>query len=79
MISMPRRPLLHGIMAALGVAIRYVGVAGTAAAMIWALHQGKDWKERLGGMLLAGMPSALVLLGWGVLLETGSTSVQLPL
>ncbi|HSG49589.1 MAG TPA: hypothetical protein VLA43_17340 [Longimicrobiales bacterium] len=64
LVAWPRRRLLHGVLAAVGVAVRYVGVAGALAAMWFAWFRGRDLRDRLIGVALTGTPTLAVLLGW---------------
>jgi dolichyl-phosphate-mannose-protein mannosyltransferase len=58
------RPLLHGVLAALGVLLRYAGIALGAAAAVWALVRPGNWRARIRGAALAGLPSVLAQLWW---------------
>ena len=54
----------YGFLAAAGVAVRYVGIAGSATAVTWAALQGRTLKDRVVGAAVAGAPSAIFLLWW---------------
>lgn len=58
------RPLLHGVLAALGVLLRYAGIALAAAGALWALARPGSWRRRIRGAALAGLPSVLAQLWW---------------
>ncbi len=77
--AMLRRPTwswLHGLLAAAGLAIRYVGVAGTLAAVAWAGIQEGSWRRRLGRIAWAAGPSALFLLWWRHRVGTGGGTIR---
>lgn len=63
MLRQPRRALAYGALAAAGVAVRYVGLAGAITAGIWAAQQGGSRRERILDAGAATLPS-IVLLGW---------------
>ena len=64
MVKRPAWAWAHGLLAGAGLMIRYVGVAGTLAAVVWAAVKGESRRERLTGMAWAAAPSALFLLWW---------------
>lgn len=63
MARSPTRSGVHGLLAGAGLAVRYVGVAGTAAAALWAARGARTGTERVRRVGLAVSPS-LVLTGW---------------
>lgn len=75
-VAAPRRHLLHGMIAAAGVAVRYVGVAGTLVAVWFALATGSGVRSRLRAALSAGVPSAAVVLGWQLHVGGGSEEIR---
>jgi hypothetical protein len=64
LLRRPGQPWLHGIVAGLAGAVRYLGGALVGAAMLWALLQGGTWRERLRRAALALLPSALLGVIW---------------
>jgi len=76
MLKLPKRPLVYGTLAALGLAVRYVGVAGTAAAAIWSMRQGKTWRERIAGATLATAPSLIFLVWWKTYVSTNGGTIR---
>lgn len=64
LLRWPRRPWLAGAMAALGVGLRYAGLATTVLVTIVAWRQGKTARERITFSASAAAPSAIVLAGW---------------
>lgn len=76
LVAWPRRHLLHGILAAAGVAIRYVGIAGALAAMWFAWRRGGHFRDRALRVAQAGAPSAAVVLAWQAYVGTGSEDIR---
>ncbi len=76
MLKAPKRPLLYGTLAALGVAVRYVGIAGTVVAAIWAARQGRTFRERMVSAAWASAPSTIFLLAWGSYVASNRESVR---
>lgn len=72
----PRRAGVQGLLAAIGLGIRYVGAAGTALAVLWALLQGRSRLERARGAALAAAPSALLAAWWLVHTSTADGTVR---
>jgi hypothetical protein len=64
MVTAPRRPLWYGITAAIGLMVRYAGVALSAAAVVWAFRGPGSTRERVRGAVLAGLPSAILGGAW---------------
>ena len=76
LVTKPRRTLLHGVLAALGVALRYVGVAGVATA-VWLAWGGRTTRrDRVLDAARAGGPGLLFLLGWQVYVGGGSEEIR---
>lgn len=75
-IARPRQAFLHGLVAAVGVAIRYVGVAGVVAAVWFAWNGRKGGRDRVLAVLAAGSPGALVLLGWQGYVGAGQEEIR---
>lgn len=76
MLERPKRPLVYGTLAAVGVAIRYVGVVGTATAAIWAWRHGKVRSERMLGAGMAILPTALFLFGWSAYVSANDEMIR---
>jgi hypothetical protein len=60
----PDRPLVHGVLAAIGVLLRYAGIALAAAAGLWALMRPNPWRTRIRSAVIAVLPGFLVQLWW---------------
>ena len=60
----PDRRVLHGLLAAVGVLLRYAGVALAAAAALWALARPGNWRARLRAASIAVLPSLIAQLWW---------------
>lgn len=78
MVRGPTRAGLHGLFAAAGLAIRYVGVAGTAAAVVWAVLHARTAGERIRRMGLALTPSLLLGVWWYRYTSAGAGTVRRP-
>jgi len=79
LLALARRPgvyWLHGLLAAAGVAVRYVGVAGTLAAVVVGGLRGGTPRERLSAMAQAGLPSLFFLLWWGRRVDTSGEAIR---
>jgi hypothetical protein len=64
MLRRPGHPFLLGTVAALGIAVRYLGGALAGAAVLWALFRGGTRRERLRRAALALLPTLLLGLVW---------------
>ncbi len=64
MVRRPRSPILYGLLAAAALSVRYVGVAGSALACIWAAVQAGSRRERAVAAAVAGAPSGLFGVLW---------------
>jgi hypothetical protein len=60
----PGYPFMIGCLAALGVAVRYLGGALVGAAVLWALWQDGTRRERLRRAALALLPTLILGLAW---------------
>lgn len=76
MVMRPDKPLWHGLIAALGVLLRYAGIALGAAAALWALARPGSWRARVRGAALAVLPSILVQLWWSWRTVQESASIR---
>jgi hypothetical protein len=76
MVRRPRWSWCHGLLAVVGVAIRYVGIAGALAAALWALTNARSWRERLSGFALAIAPSFIFLVWWERLVARGGGAIR---
>ncbi len=56
--------LVHGTVAALGLSVRYLGGSLVAAAIVWALLQGRDWPHRFKRAAMAVLPAAILGALW---------------
>ncbi|MEO8030509.1 MAG: glycosyltransferase family 39 protein [Gemmatimonadota bacterium] len=56
--------LVHGTVAALGLSVRYLGGSLVAAAVVWALLQGRDWPHRFKRAAMAALPAAILGALW---------------
>jgi hypothetical protein len=64
MVLEPDKPLLQGLLASIGVLLRYAGVALAAAAALWALLRPGPWRGRVRGAFVASAPSIVAQLWW---------------
>ena len=71
MARQPRASWAHGILAALALFTRYVGVAATGAVVLWALIQRGPVVRRLSAAAWAALPSVAATVYW--LWEPGGT------
>ena len=76
MVRWPRASWLHGLLAAAGAAIRYVGVAGAVAAAAWAWSLGSSTRDRLARAAVALAPSGLFLAWWRASVADGGGVVR---
>lgn len=76
MVSRPRWAWAYGFLAAAGVAIRYVGVAGVATATLWAGVQGGTRRERIALAATAAGPSLGFLAFWHHYVAAGGGTVR---
>ena len=74
MMRWPERPLPAGIMAALAVLVRYLGLAAVVAVGAWALVKTRSWKKALTGMA----PGVLAFLGWSAWARSQGGAVRSP-
>jgi hypothetical protein len=63
LVLAPDRPLRHGLIAAAAGLLRYVGVAFSVAAALWALLRPGTWRARLRSAAIAALPGVLAQ-GW---------------
>lgn len=76
MVRRPTSAWLHGLLAAAGFAIRYVGVAGTLAVVVWAALQEGGRKQRIARVAWAAAPSAAFLLWWRHRVGSGGGTIR---
>jgi hypothetical protein len=76
MVKRPGWAWAHGLLACAGLMVRYVGVAGTLAAMGWSVIQAKSARERVTRMVTAGAPSAIFLLWWSATVGQGGEPIR---
>jgi hypothetical protein len=74
----PRRSVAHGVVAAAGLAVRYVGIAGTATAVLWAVVHARSGVERMRRAGLAAAPSLLLVVWWMASSGVGGGAVRRP-
>lgn len=80
MLKRPRWALAYGLLAAAALSVRYVGAAGSAAAVIWSVLHERGGARRVRAAVLAGAPSLVFLLWWhGIVADTGGTIRQFSL
>jgi hypothetical protein len=78
-LALVRRPgvhWLHGLLAAAGLAVRYVGVAGTLAAVVMGGLRGGTPRERAAAMAQAGLPSLFFVLWWSRRVDTSGEAIR---
>lgn len=75
-VRRPRAHLAHGAVAAAGILVRYVGVAGTVLAAFWALRRGGSPRQRLARASRAVAPSLLVLGVWQGFVAAAGGSIR---
>lgn len=78
MVAYPRRPLLHGLLAAAALSVRYAGIAVAGAALVQAWRAGRNGRGRAAGMALSVVPSLVVLLGWSAVVGRGGEVIRSP-
>jgi 4-amino-4-deoxy-L-arabinose transferase-like glycosyltransferase len=67
LVRHPRAALLHGVLAAAAMLVRYAGLSVAAAAALWALRDtASTWRERLRRAALAVAPSLAAMLAWAL-------------
>jgi hypothetical protein len=77
MVTVPRRPLLYGIGAAVTVLIRYLGLAVVAACAVWAAIQpAPTLGVRARRAVMAALPGAVVYIAWAAVVRAGGQSVR---
>lgn len=64
MAQHPRASWAHGILAGLGLSVRYVGVASVGLAGAWALARTRAVPDRVRAFLAATLPSAVAAAAW---------------
>jgi hypothetical protein len=64
MVFYPDRPLTYGIAAGLSVGVRLIGVALTAAGMLWTFARPGSPRARASRATLVFAPTVLLELGW---------------
>lgn len=74
----PTRSGIHGILAAAGLAVRYVGIAGTAAVAVWAALHADSRTERLRRTSLAVAPSLALAAFWSLSSGVGGGPIRRP-
>ncbi|MDT8367846.1 MAG: hypothetical protein RQ745_01470 [Longimicrobiales bacterium] len=78
LIRSPHRHLVHGVLSALSVMVHFAGVAGTATAVVRALHGSGPRRHRAVNALAAGLPTVIVLTAWWVFLRRGTGDLPGP-
>jgi hypothetical protein len=64
LVLAPDRPLRHGLIAAGAGLVRYVGVALSVAAALWALGRPGPWRARVRAAAIAALPGVLAQVWW---------------
>ena len=76
LIRWPDRPGTHGLVMAVGLAVRYVGVAGVATAVAFALGRGGSVSDRVRRALWAGGPGLVFLVVWRTWVRAGDEVIR---
>ena len=77
-IRHPDRPGVHGVLMAVGLGIRYVGIAGVATAVVFAWFRGRALVDRVRGALWAGAPGLVGLVAWRWWVRSGGEVIRSP-
>jgi len=77
-IRHPDRPGVHGALMAVGLGIRYVGIAGVATAVVFAWVRGRALVDRIRAALWAGAPGLVGLVAWRWWVRSGGEVIRSP-
>lgn len=76
MLRKPQRVFGHGLLAACGLAIRYVGIAGTGTVAVWALLNARSRREGATRAAVGVLPSLLLLGWWSLRVGAGGGTIR---
>lgn len=76
MVKRPSSAWAYGLLACAGLMVRYVGVAGTLAAVGWAALRATSVRERVTRAVWAGAPSTVFLLWWGRTVDRSGEAIR---